>query len=201
MNKRKSSTIFFQTKISSLKIEIGCQTWAKSNLRLLECCSWGKLNWNVISGRWTPFKITNIPAAWMVDSYEYSGIKTPPLLTCEPLRTTIGRMPFKEVGTYGFQFKWNDKLDTALYALLVSRNINHIFCWPAQHGIPKEIPFWQCVLRNIFTEDTVCWIANMLSFRIPKMHERGVCFEISFWLFTFLWLLWEIMATKISVRV
>ena len=123
MSKRKSSTIFFQTKISSLKIEIGCQTWAKSNLRLLECCSWGKLNWNVISGRWTPFKITNIPAAWMVDSYEYSGIKNPPLLTCEPLHTTIGRMPFKEVGTYGFQFKWNDKLDTALYALLVSRNM------------------------------------------------------------------------------
>ena len=55
----------------------------------------------------------------------------------------------------GFQLKWNDKLDTALYALLVSRNMNHIFCWPAKHGILKEIPFGQSVLRNIFAEDNL----------------------------------------------
>ena len=157
MSKRKSSTIFFQTKISSLKIEIGCQTWAKSNLRLLECCSWGKLNWNVISGRWTPFKITNIPAAWMVDSYEYSGIKKTHLCwhashytlqLAECLSRRWGLMGFNLNGminwTRPFMLYWFQEIC-----------INHIFCWPAQHGIPKEIPFWQSVLRNIFAEDTM----------------------------------------------
>ena len=111
----------------------------------------------------------------MVDSYEYSGIKNPPLLTCEPLRTTIDRMPFKEVGTYGFQFKWNDKLDTALYALLVSRNIKHIFCWLV-HSMAFQRKFHfdnVCCeifsLRILYVELQIC-----LALEYPRC-MKGVC--------------------------
>ena len=181
MSKRKSFPIFFQTKISSLKIEIGCQTWGKSNLRLLEWCSWGKLNWNVISGRWTPFKITNIPAAWMVDSYEYSGIKKPTSADMRAITHYNWQNAFQGGGDL-WGFNLNGMINwTRPFMLYWFQEISTIF-FAGLHSTAFQRKFHSdnvCWITLKFSLRILCWIANMLtSFRIPNMYERGVFWNL-----------------------